>query len=118
MLTAVQASLDTFSLITGGTGGDLKTEEDFILSLNNFECRGRSVEVIRQKLVRYMFPVFSLILAYSTFTFTVAAYFLIHGVLLSGGTLNMMICTSTCVVYLCNLGHTFNNEVISYPCLI
>ncbi|KAK4306663.1 hypothetical protein Pmani_021520 [Petrolisthes manimaculis] len=43
MLTAVQASLDTLSLITGGTGGDLKTEEDFILSLNNFECRARSV---------------------------------------------------------------------------
>ncbi|KAK4303516.1 hypothetical protein Pmani_024471 [Petrolisthes manimaculis] len=43
MLTAVQASLDTFSLITGGTGGDLKTEEHFILSLNNFECRARSV---------------------------------------------------------------------------
>ncbi|KAK3857222.1 hypothetical protein Pcinc_036517 [Petrolisthes cinctipes] len=85
MLTAVQASLDTFLLITGGTGGDLKTEEDFILSLNNFECRARSVEVIRQKLLRYMFPVFSLILVCSTFTFTIAAYFLIQGVLLRGG---------------------------------
>ncbi|KAK4303515.1 hypothetical protein Pmani_024471 [Petrolisthes manimaculis] len=46
MLTAVQASLDTFSLITGGTGGDLKTEEHFILSLNNFECRARSMDKV------------------------------------------------------------------------
>ncbi|KAK3880436.1 hypothetical protein Pcinc_015039 [Petrolisthes cinctipes] len=46
MLTAVQASLDTFLLITGRTGGDLKTEEDFIFSLNNFECRARSMDKV------------------------------------------------------------------------
>ncbi|KAK4303518.1 hypothetical protein Pmani_024472 [Petrolisthes manimaculis] len=43
LLTAVQVSLDTFSLITGGTDGDLRTEEDIMLSLHNLDCCVRSV---------------------------------------------------------------------------
>ncbi|KAK3857221.1 hypothetical protein Pcinc_036516 [Petrolisthes cinctipes] len=111
LLTAVQVSLDTFSLITGGTDGDLRTEEDIMLSLHNLDCCVRSVRRGLQSVVRYYFPIFSLILISSAIAITVETYVLIRGFHFNGATVVLLMLSVALIAQLCFIAGNFLSEV-------
>lgn len=78
----------------------------------NFLCVTLQVEVVLQKVMRYMFPVFSLIVFTSTLCITTSTYTVLCGTLHGGSSVNLMVICFLTLAFLCHLGHKFISQVV------